>query len=274
MRAAKRRPDWPWAGTGALLVLLLPVPVAADPPVPGYAAVKRDAPARLSRANVRLALAPVDWPQHGMLVAIGSVVSPRARWLVVDLDQMTVRRATTRLADGGGPARIESERIHTISADERRDAIASGNEVWSRRDSDPPVLGEPTDRLCSVVLFDGDDVLHETGSDCPRPRLVAVLEAVAMSAANRTGSPGHAPAPRPAAAPIGSAHREPDGTLVLDLRAEGEDGSVAGHGELRYAPGHPDYNHVLSHLGSIPPGGEVLVRPFPSRWPDESERPR
>jgi len=75
-------------------------------------------------------------------------------------------------------------------------------------------------------------------------------------------------------APIGSARLEPDGTLVLWLRAEGEDGSIVGHGELRYAPGDPDYGHVLRHLGPIPPGGEVLVRPFPPVWPDEPARPQ
>ncbi|WP_061936011.1 hypothetical protein [Aureimonas sp. AU22] len=169
---------------------------------------------------------------------------------------------------------IESERTDAISADERRNVIASGNEVWSMPDLDPPALGQTTDRLCSVALFDGDDVLHEVGSDCLRPRFVGVLEALATSAEARAGSREHAPAPPSAEAPIGSAHRELDGTLVLWLRAEREGGSIVGHGELRYPPGHPDYDLVLRHLGPIPPGGQVLVRPFPPRWTDEPAPPQ
>ena len=80
-------------------------------------------------------------------------------------------------------------------------------------------------------------------------------------------------------ASIGSAHEEADGTLVLRLRAEAENGSALGEGELRYAPEDPDYRRVRRHLGAIPPGGEVPVRPFPKTWTKEpaivppSERP-
>ncbi|WP_062213102.1 hypothetical protein [Aureimonas sp. AU12] len=65
---------------------------------------------------------------------------------------------------------------------------------------------------------------------------------------------------------IGSAHEEADGTLVLRLRAEAEDGSALGEGELRYAPEDPDYGRVHRHLGAIPRGGEVPLRPFPKTW--------
>lgn len=78
-----------------------------------------------------------------------------------------------------------------------------------------------------------------------------------------------APALRAEEAPIGSARMEPDGTLVLWLRAKSEDGSIVGHGQLRYVPGNPDYRRVLRHLGPILPGSEVLVRPFPPVWSDE-----
>ncbi|WP_416356538.1 hypothetical protein ACLNGM_21720 [Aureimonas phyllosphaerae] len=264
-------------GPSAVLVLLLSVPVLAEPHVPGYASEKVGSAARTSRASVHLALPPDEWPHRGMLVATGNVLSPLARWIVIDLDLMAIRQATTRLAVRGGPVEIESERTDAILDDEWRDVIASANEVWSMPDFDPPALGEPTDRLCSVALFDGDDVLHEVGSDCPRPRFVALLEALAASAERRARLQERAPAPPSAPAPIGSAHREPDGTLVLWLRAESEDGSVVGHGELRYPPSHPDYDRVLRHLGPIPPGGAVLVQPFPPRWPDElapPQRPR
>jgi len=260
-------------GTLELLVLLLVLPVAAEAHEPGYAEAKIASPARTSRAGVRLAFPAGELPRCGMLVATGNVLSPLARWIVIDLDLMTIRQATTRLADAGGSAKIESERTDAISNDERRSLIASGNEVWIMPDPDPPVLGEPTDRLCSVALFDGDDVLHEVGSNCPRPRFVAVLEALAASANGQANSQEHAPAPS-AEESIGSAHREPDGTLVLWLRAKSEDGSVVGHGELRYPPSNQHYDRVLRHLGPIPPGGEVFVWPFPSNWPDESASPQ
>ncbi|NHT77709.1 hypothetical protein G8E10_18555 [Rhizobiaceae bacterium CRRU44] len=261
-------------GISKLLVLLLVLPVAAEPQEPGYADAKIASPARTGRAGVRLAFPADQLPRRGMLVATGNVLSPLARWIVIDLDLMTIRQATTRLADAGGLVEIESERTDAISDDERRNVIASGNEVWITPPPDTPVLGEPTDRLCSVALFDGDDVLQEVGSDCPRPRLVGVLEALAASANGRARSQGHAPEPPSAKASIGSAHREPDGTLVLWLRAESEAGSVVGHGEVRYPPSNQHYDRVLRHLGPIPPGGEVLVWPFPPHWPDEPALPQ
>lgn len=263
-----------WVGACEVLVLLLVLPAAAEPHEPSYADAKIASPARTSRADIRLAFPTGELPRRGMVVATGNVLSPLARWIVLDLDRLTIRQATTRLADGGGPARIESERTDSIPDGERRAVIRIANEVWSTRDIDPPTLGEPTDHLCSVALFDDDDVLHEVGSDCPRARFVAELEAVAASANGRASSQEHAPASPPAKPSIGSAHREPDGTLVLWLRAESEDGSVVGHGELRYAPSNPDYDRVLRHLGPIPPGGEVLVPPFSQRWPDEPAPPQ
>ena len=257
-----------------LLVLLLVLPVAAQAHEPGYADAKVASPARTSRAGVRLAFPVGELPRRGMLVTTGNVLSPLARWIVIDLDLMTIRQATTRLSDAEGPVKIQSERTDAISDDERRNMIASGNEVWIMPDPDPPMIGEPTDQLCSVALFDGDDVLQEVGSDCPRPRFVAVLEALAASANRRANLQEHAPAPPSAEASIGSAHREPDGTLVLWLRAKNEDGSVVGHGEFRYSPSDQNYDRVLRHLGPIPPGGEVLVLPFPPRWPDEVASPQ
>ncbi|RZI58038.1 MAG: hypothetical protein EOP94_03425 [Zymomonas sp.] len=97
---------------------------------------------------------------------------------------------------------------------------------------------------------------------------------MAASAKERASSQRHPPAPSSAEASIGSAHRELDGTLVLWLRAESENGSVVGHSEVRYPPGNPDYNRVLHHLGPIPLGDKVFVRPFPPRWPDEPAAPQ
>lgn len=63
---------------------------------------------------------------------------------------------------------------------------------------------------------------------------------------------------------IGMAQKEADGTIVLTLRAEGADGEV-GDAQFRYPPGDKDYDMISRHVGPIPPGGDVPVRPFPKR---------
>jgi hypothetical protein len=64
---------------------------------------------------------------------------------------------------------------------------------------------------------------------------------------------------------IGVATMQADGTLVLRLRAETEDGAT-GEGYFTYAPGDTDYASVLQHLGGLAPGESKPVPP----WPDES----
>lgn len=59
---------------------------------------------------------------------------------------------------------------------------------------------------------------------------------------------------------IGVATQEPDGTIVLQLRASG--GGSVGDGLLRYPPNHPNYAEVKAHVGPIPPGKSVPVKPF------------
>jgi len=258
----------------ALLFLLLVLPVTAEPIESGYAGEKIASPARTNRASVRFALPPSELPKRGVLVTTGNILSPLARWIVLDFDRLTIRQATTRLTDGVGMVQIESERTDTISGDEWHAVISVANEIWSNPDRNLPTLNEPTDRLCSIALFDSDDVLHEFGSVCPRPRLVTALEMVVASVERHTGSSDATSARSPKRAPIGSAHREPNGTLVLRLRAGSGQGVIMGDGELRYVPGDPEYKRVQQHLGPIPPGGTVLVWAFPPAWADEPSLPQ
>lgn len=60
---------------------------------------------------------------------------------------------------------------------------------------------------------------------------------------------------------IGVATMLPDGTIVLDLRAEGAGGTV-GHGRLTYPPDHRDHASVLRHLGGLRPGEVKPVPPW------------
>ena len=65
-------------------------------------------------------------------------------------------------------------------------------------------------------------------------------------------------------AAIGRATMDADGTLVLRLRAESDDGAV-GEALLTYAPTDPDYEAVLRHVGGVRPGEDKPVPPWPDR---------
>lgn len=60
---------------------------------------------------------------------------------------------------------------------------------------------------------------------------------------------------------IGTARMEADGTLVLNLRAEGA-GGVIGDAQFVYPPNHPQYQDILKHLGGLKPGQEKPVPPW------------
>jgi hypothetical protein len=67
-----------------------------------------------------------------------------------------------------------------------------------------------------------------------------------------------------AEASIGSAWMEADGTIVLQLRAEGP-GPTIGDALFRYPKTHPQYDSVLRHLRGLKAGEKKLVPP----WPDK-----
>ncbi|MDL1872489.1 hypothetical protein FBR05_09800 [Deltaproteobacteria bacterium PRO3] len=60
---------------------------------------------------------------------------------------------------------------------------------------------------------------------------------------------------------IGQATMERDGTIVLDLRAEGPKGAI-GEGRLVYPPSHAQYKKILQHLGGLKPGEVKPVPPW------------
>jgi hypothetical protein len=61
---------------------------------------------------------------------------------------------------------------------------------------------------------------------------------------------------------IGQATMAQDGTIVLDLRAEGPGGAL-GDARILYPPDHKDYQMILRHLGGLKPGETKSVPPFP-----------
>jgi len=61
---------------------------------------------------------------------------------------------------------------------------------------------------------------------------------------------------------VGNATMEPDGTLLLTLFLP-ESSGMRGSTQRRYAPDDPFYRQVADHVGPVPVGGTVAVRPFP-----------
>ena len=61
---------------------------------------------------------------------------------------------------------------------------------------------------------------------------------------------------------IGTATMEDDGTIVMRLRGEMSNGTIA-HGTFRYLKSDAQYNEVLDHLGGLQPGEVKQVPPWP-----------
>ncbi len=61
---------------------------------------------------------------------------------------------------------------------------------------------------------------------------------------------------------IGQATMKANGTLVLQLRAEAEDGTV-GDAQFEYPKGHEQYDEVIKHVGGLEPGQTKPVPPWP-----------
>jgi hypothetical protein len=66
------------------------------------------------------------------------------------------------------------------------------------------------------------------------------------------------------AASIGSASMTGDGTIILDLRAEGP-GGLTGDARLVYPRGHQQYREILEHIGGLRPGESKPVPPWPKK---------
>ncbi len=80
------------------------------------------------------------------------------------------------------------------------------------------------------------------------------------------GKSGEAAGAPEGGASIGSATMQSDRVILLQLRAEGEGGMV-GDALLTYAPDHPQYQKILTHVGGLRPGESKPVPP----WPEDPE---
>jgi hypothetical protein len=61
---------------------------------------------------------------------------------------------------------------------------------------------------------------------------------------------------------IGTATMSHDGTIILNLRAEGP-GGIIGEAHLVYPPKDAQYVEILKHLGGLRPGESKKVSPWP-----------
>ena len=89
--------------------------------------------------------------------------------------------------------------------------------------------------------------------------MAALLLVIAGCAGKEKSPPDSAATPDT----IGVAWLENDGTLVLQLRAQGTGKSV-GDALLRYKPGDPEYSRTLQHIGGLEPGQTKPVPPWPA----------
>jgi len=96
----------------------------------------------------------------------------------------------------------------------------------------------------------------------PPPR--DAVEPIESSAPTPPSSKAQRERDMSADASIGVATMQPDGTIVLDLRAEGP--GMLGDARITYPKSHPEYDSVLKHLGGLTPGDSKPVPP----WPDDS----
>ena len=109
----------------------------------------------------------------------------------------------------------------------------------------------PFVQSCADPVFVPVATLRELGA---RTELVDALTHAAADAAY--------PPSKNDPSTIGTATMLPDGTILLQLRAE-VPGAVLGDAQLRYPPGNPHYRTVRDHLPALRPGGTVSVPPFP-----------
>jgi hypothetical protein len=68
---------------------------------------------------------------------------------------------------------------------------------------------------------------------------------------------------REQSATIGVATQDADGTYILQLRAQSPDGT-RGDALIRYPRDDPHYAEIARHIGPVPAGKWVGVKPFPA----------
>jgi hypothetical protein len=100
--------------------------------------------------------------------------------------------------------------------------------------------------------------------------VLAVVIALAGCSSERAAATSATSQAKPAStarsnAPIGTATMTPEGTIILDLRAEDPNGKAIGDSRFVYPRGHREYADILKHLGGLKPGESKPVPPWPEK---------
>jgi len=146
-----------------------------------YATLKRPALPIEARSSLELTYRG-PYPVHGLLLAYGSFVGTGASWLIVDFDTAVVEQIMTitqTMPDGERESILSSKNEKPLSSTQLRDLVILANQVWN---PPPTVMETPsvggTDSACSLVLFNGPEILHDWGFQCKSKRLVDEIEAL------------------------------------------------------------------------------------------------
>jgi hypothetical protein len=101
-----------------------------------------------------------------------------------------------------------------------------------------------------------------TAIKTPSRLLNSTLSVFAQTCDIDRRSPDQKESRREHVASIGVATMTADGTVILDLRAEGPEG-MTGHSRFVFAPSDPQYGAILEHIGGLQPGKTKPVPPWP-----------
>ncbi len=155
-------------------------PASAQATLP-YASIKDPAQPITGRDALHL-MAPIPYPERGVLIVGGSGLTASAVWTIVDVGAGTivwVRTITQMLPDGEVEMVVSSRQGRPLAIGELNGVIEQANAVWNppRPPALPPML---TDVSCDVVLFDGTAVPSDFGSVCPAEHLVKAIRALQL----------------------------------------------------------------------------------------------
>ena len=155
--------------------------VAAGQDIIPYADAKHPAQPITGRGALHF-MAPVPYPERGVLIVGGGFLTASVVWTIVDFDARTLMQVRTLkqvLPDGGAETVVSSRQGRTLALDELNGVVVQANAVWnsSRPPAPPPTMVDVT---CDVVLFDGAAVLSDLGNKCPAEHLVEAIRALQL----------------------------------------------------------------------------------------------
>jgi len=151
----------------ALLCIAIAAPVSADT-LPPYAPVKTDTKDIKPREQLGQFFAPLGpLPQHGVMIVLGSFISPGGGFFIVDFDNHKISQTNTitqSLPDGTSELVVTGKSERGLNDEELKPLLEKANDVWNPPPpSTPsgPMHMPPMDSYCALYLLDGDQYLEK-----------------------------------------------------------------------------------------------------------------